>query len=95
MLPHAVRSRSERGLSAFMPMPMPTPRPAVGVGEVGRENQGSAGRGLGVAPSEWYAGGASPDDMIGSEEPVSRDAAVAAAATLLTDWLMNRKILDF
>jgi hypothetical protein len=81
ILPHAFRSLSERVLSVFMPMPIPSP--AVGVGEVGRESQGWAGRELGPAgPSELYAGGASPDDMIGSEEPVSREAAVAAAATL-------------
>jgi hypothetical protein len=45
---------------------------------------------VGDAASELYAGGASPDDMIGSDEPVSREAAVAAAATLYI-WMITNQ----
>ena len=39
-------------------------------------------------------GGAKPDDKIGSEEPVSRDAAVAAAATLQTEHVRRELVND-
>lgn len=67
-------------------------RPAVGVGDVGRDGERMLGgelelllvEGLGIVEEEEGALTAelSPDESIGSEDPVRREAAVAAAATL-------------
>jgi hypothetical protein len=52
----------------------------VGVGDIGRVAYGS---GWEAEVVTWAApGGARPDVKIGSDDPVRRDAAVAAAATL-------------
>jgi hypothetical protein len=75
MLPQACLIRSPRPIPAMFG---DSPRPAVGVGEVGRTGDGIGG----LSELELADGGARLDDKMGSEEPVRRDAAVAAAATL-------------
>lgn len=56
---------------------MPRPSAASGVGEVGLEVRDGEVLVTGAVP-----GGASPEERMGSEDPVSKEAAVAAAATL-------------
>jgi len=51
------------------------------VAEASGSMRGKTGVGCGGG-EVMGGGGASPDDRIGSDEPVSREAAVAAAATL-------------
>lgn len=53
--------------------------PAVGVGELGRRDASKSTDG---ALGAVGVGGVRPEESIGSEDPVSKDAAVAAAATL-------------
>lgn len=56
---------------------MPRPSAASGVGEVGLEVRDGEVLVTGAVP-----GGARPEERMGSEDPVSKEAAVAAAATL-------------
>jgi len=57
-------------------------RPAPGASGTGRGRGSPPNGGDGRGKKGVDGGGASPDDRIGSEEPVSKEAAVAAAATL-------------
>ena len=59
---------------------MPRPSAASGVGEVGLEERD--GEVLLVLVAGAVPGGARPEERMGSEDPVSKEAAVAAAATL-------------
>lgn len=59
------------------------PRPAVGVGEVGRLAARSDSGAVEFEGCRLVAPGrASPDEKRGSEDPVTKEAAVAAVATL-------------
>jgi hypothetical protein len=62
---------------------MPRPSAASGVGEVGLEVKD--GVVLLVLVAGVVPGGARPEERMGSEDPVSKEAAVAAAATLKED----------
>jgi hypothetical protein len=78
IVPQACRIRSAR-----VSCPMPRPSAPSGVGEVGLEVKD--GVVLLVLVAGAVPGGARPEERMGSEDPVSKEAAVAAAATLKED----------
>ena len=79
MVPQACLIRSAR-LVAEMSGAIRGGKGGGGYAGTGGIEIGDGGGGLGC-----LCGGASPDDRIGSDDPVSREAAVAAAATLRKD----------
>jgi len=68
-------------------------------GKFGNDTVDGDGAGRGDAGEELDMlefGGVRPDDRMGSDEPVSKDAAVAAAATLKKmRYLKKRKEISF